>query len=944
MNADEIPVRMQKAALDMAMVILAGYDTITDEVVTSAIAGALGALEHQKGIYGDAKIDIGSLRRSIEDKVNIWTTEASSLTDQQGHVPWLQAERAEISWNFWDRYRSYIARDLPPAAVKHVDRITDVILGQLESPRRDGLWDRRGMVVGQVQSGKTANYSGLICKAADAGYRLIVILAGMHDSLRSQTQERIDEGILGWDTQFSLLQREGNRSHRTGVGAMVRNSRLIPISSFTTSAQKGDFKMSMAQQVAPHIGSDPVVLVVKKNKSILENLIEWTTREKVSAYEREIVLGQPLLVIDDEADNASVNTKDVEWETDEDGALLNETDPATINRLIRTLLNSFEQSAYVAYTATPFANIFIYSDSRPSKFGDDLFPRSFIVRIPPPSNYVGAPRVFGLPAAESPDGEELPALPVVRKVSDQDGFIENPADKNERIGPLPESLREAIRAFVLTCAARAARGQGTNHSSMLVHVTRFVDVQKQVRDAVQDELESIQRRLRHGQDDGSLREKLREAWEGDFAETTSEIGPPEGGQPMSWSELEPYVVPAALKIQALAINGTSADALIYKDHRATGLSVIAVGGDKLSRGLTLEGLSVSYYLRTSKMYDTLLQMGRWFGYRPGYLDLCRLYTTGELAQWYRDITVANEELNREFDRMDALGETPQAYGLRVRSHPDGLLVTARTKMRESTEMRLSFGGVCPQTTVFDRDAEVQSANASLVERFLAQQTTMGHYSEAKRESRGVHMWSSVKGTDVARFLEEFRVSSSAYRVNGSLMARYIKACIAQGELSTWSVALPSIRRDEDARAFAGVPLGLLKRAARTPRDDGRSFSVRAVLNPPDELLDLDDGERDAAAADAAARFAAGRLKTSDGKAPSAPDGIGARAARSPTRGLLILYAIDPIANHASPGADVGFIADLPLFGLAVSFPRTDRGVDVSYRVNNVFVQMELGGA
>jgi hypothetical protein len=164
---------------------------------------------------------------------------------------------------------------------------------------------------------------------------------------------------------------------------------------------------------------------------------------------------------------------------------------------------------------------------------------------------------------------------------------------------------------------------------------------------------------------------------------------------MSWEELEPHLLPAVSKIEVRAINGTSADALTYKDHRAVGLSVIAVGGDKLSRGLTLEGLTVSYYLRTSRMYDTLMQMGRWFGYRPGYLDLCRLYTTQELADWYSDITVANEELNREFDQMAVENASPEDYGLRVRSHPDGLLVTARTKMRDSREMRLSFAGVVP---------------------------------------------------------------------------------------------------------------------------------------------------------------------------------------------------------------------------------------------------------
>lgn len=924
------------------MTSLQDREQITDEVVTEAIEVAIAAISAMRAVYGDAVIDRERLRRSIEEKVNVWTTEQSALSSDIDHVPWLQAEKASIRWEFWERYRQYIADDLPLAAVKQVDRITDEIISKLESPRREGAWDRRGMVVGQVQSGKTANYTGLICKAADAGYRLIVILAGMHDSLRSQTQERIDEGLLGWDTQYGLLHKDGLRSHRTGVGAMVEKSRLLPVNSFTTSAAKGDFKRAVAQQVAPHIGSDPVVIVVKKHKTILENVIDWTTREKIKdpASGREVVLGQPLLVIDDEADNASVNTKEVERELDSDGALLSETDPATINRLIRTLLHSFQQSAYVGYTATPFGNIFIYNDTRPSQYGEDLFPRSFIVRIPPPSNYVGAARVFGLPAAETPDGVAVTALPVFREVDDNAAFIENTADKNERIGPLPPSLRQAVRAFVLSCAARAARGQTTRHSSMLVHVTRFVLVQEQVTSALQDEIERIQMRLRHRQDSGALLEQLRGQWEGDFLPTTRAIGPPDGGVEMSWEELEPHLMPAALKIEVRAINGSSADALTYKDHRATGLSVIAVGGDKLSRGLTLEGLSVSYYLRTSKMYDTLLQMGRWFGYRPGYLDLCRLYTTRELRDWYSDITVANEELSREFDQMAQIDATPDEYGLRVRSHPDGLLVTARTKMRDSTEMRLSFGGICAQTTVFDRKLDVQTANAELVDRFLTSQSTYSRYASDEREKRGVHVWREVPGVEVARLLEQFRVSASAHRVNGTLLSRYIHECMGSGELRRWTVALPS-RRDREGvnPEFAGVPLGRITREARTDRSEQSSFSVRAILNPPDELLDLTDDQRASALRDTRRRFDAGTLVTRDGSPPTAPDGISARSVRDPDRGLLILYAIDPIAD----ARDSELSPDLPLFGFAASFPRTREGRTISYRVNNVFWQLELGG-
>ncbi|MEJ7803871.1 MAG: Z1 domain-containing protein [Candidatus Limnocylindria bacterium] len=540
MTNDDRRERAHTDALRTAMAILQSQDPITDEIVGQAVAGATASIVAMRAVYGEINLDTERLRRQIEERVTVWTATQSALSDDRDHVPWLAAERAGIEWRFWERYRAFIADDLPPAAVRQVHNITDDILGRLESPRRDGAWDRRGMVVGQVQSGKTANYTGLICKAADAGYRLIIVLAGMHDSLRSQTQERLDEGFLGWDTQYGHTHKDGSRSHRTGVGAMVQNAKLLPVNTFTSSAPKGDFKRQIAQQVAPHIGSDPVVLVVKKHKTILENVIAWTTREKLRGPDgRELVMGQSLLVIDDEADNASVNTKEIERELDADGELTSETDPATINRLIRQLLNSFEQSAYVGYTATPFANIFIFEDEKHGRYGEDLFPRSFIVRIPPPSNYVGAPRVFGLPAAETPDGVAVRGLPVIRDVDDTDAFIENRTDKNEQIGPLPPSLREAVHAFVLTCAARAARGQGQKHCSMLVHVTRFVLVQSQVTDALREEMQRIQQRLRHGDGDrrDTVIDRLRELWDRDFEATFAKLEEADRGTPIDWDDI-----------------------------------------------------------------------------------------------------------------------------------------------------------------------------------------------------------------------------------------------------------------------------------------------------------------------------------------------------------------------------------------------------------------------
>src|SRR3954463_5172784 len=437
--------------------------------VRGAIAGARAALQ---AMGRDWTLDDEDLARELEALVNIFVGTSTSLEDDTDHVEWLSSRRHEIEWAFWNRYRRWIAdvRGLPPSAVQRLDEITDDVLRRLEDPARPGAWDRRGMVVGQVQSGKTGNYTGLICKAADAGYKLVVVLAGLHNSLRSQTQLRLDEGFLGFDTQQARTYDQTNR--RMGVGRLPGEP-LLAVNSMTNSEQNGDFSLRVARQVGIRIGSDPVLLVVKKNKSILRNLIDWVTtlhQEKHPETGRLVVPNIPLLVIDDEADNASVNTKD--RPIGEDGTPEDEFDPSVINGLIRELLHSFEKSAYVGYTATPFANIFIYEEPDREPYGEDLFPRSFIVRLPEPGNYIGPAQVFGIKADATAGLEARPGLPIAREVDDSDDWIE---PRHKRSGPpgphMPASLHEALRSFILGCAARRARGQTGEHNSMLVHVT-----------------------------------------------------------------------------------------------------------------------------------------------------------------------------------------------------------------------------------------------------------------------------------------------------------------------------------------------------------------------------------------------------------------------------------------------------------------------------------------
>jgi hypothetical protein len=922
------------------MTIMANSPHPGQEAVAEAVKGALATIHT---IDPDASVDGEALRRRLEEQITIFVPKETALEDEGDHLPWLPGQRASIDWRFWDRYRRLLTSQVLPAqAIVRLNDITDDILGRLESPDREGSWDRRGMVVGQVQSGKTANYVGLICKAADAGYRVIVVLAGLHESLRSQTQRRIDEGFLGFDSRNALAFNDSERNRRIGAGAVVGNSKLLPVFSYTSSRHKGDFQKGVASTVSGQVGSDPVVLVVKKNKTILENLIAWT---RTGAFTdpntgRKVVVDQPLLVIDDEADNASVNTKDIERELDESGELVSESDPATINRLIRTLLDTFAQSAYVGYTATPFANIFIWEDVKHSQYGEDLFPRSFIVRLPAPSNYIGPPQVFGISPAGSGDADPPTRLPIIRHLDDYEEFVPDKHRKDLVIGPTPPSLRIAIESFVLACAARRARGQIDVDNSMLIHVTRFVDVQSQVVDRVSEELDDMRIRIRMGE--GASKEtlvnRLKDLWERDFAPTTEAIDDPSAGARLGWNEIEPQLLEAVSRIQVLRINGSSADALEYSEH-PDGLSVIAVGGDKLSRGLTLNGLSVSYYLRASRMYDTLMQMGRWFGYRPGYLDLCRLFTTSELEDWYRDITAANEELLEEFDAMAAAGGTPREYGLRVKKHPAGLLITARAKMRNGQEMELDFSGSPSSTTFFTLDADEQRRNFELADGFVS-----GLLKEVgvAPGDRGDHLLGKVPGDQIVDFLEQFRTSSRARRADVRLLGRYIRTALSHDELTEWTVGvINNSSRAAEGRTLGGLPIGLVRREPEIDKgalavDD--AYGIGQLLSPSDEWLDLDEEELVRAEALTKERFDLGITRSKSGKAPKI-DAISVRHVRPPTRGLMLLYSLDPDVPRRY------FHLDLkdPWIGFFISFPVSKKSFPVKYQVNNVFWQLEFGG-
>jgi len=665
-------------------------------------------------------INAEALIAELEHATSVLTERPAVLTD--GRVkPWWLERKAEIEpMRFWRRYRRYLEQEknMRDKDLDSVDEQTDAILDRIQNPALAGAWDVRGMVVGSVQSGKTANYVGVTTKALDVGYKVVIIMAGIHNNLRAQTQERVDEGILGFDSQRRLDSDRAD--YKLGVGKLINTADLGPptsITPLTNSADNGDFTTG-AQRVNVSLAGGPVILVVKKNVTPLKHILSWlevaggqlghqSAEGRISAI--------PLLLIDDEADNASINTKDRPSVPDE------ETNITKINKLIRLILNRFEQSSYIGYTATPFANIFINPEAERDEEGKDLFPRDFIVNVRPSSRYVGPAKVFGYSRDLDAGIDEVRPLPVFREVDDHELYFPPKHKQEHRPETLPASLKRAMLCFVLSCAARRARDQRAVHNSMLIHVTRFISVQKHVKELVEEEFGRVKRAVTYDKADHPVWAALHELWVSDFVPTSHSILASEDDKRLTelgWEEVKAELSVAVGKIVVKEIHGQSKEALDYSRQKE-GVSIIAVGGNKLSRGLTLEGLSVSYFLRSTKMYDTLMQMGRWFGYRDGYLDLCRLYTTDELRDWFSHVALAEEELKREFDYMVDARLTPSDYGLRVRQHPDGMMVTALNKMAHSQSREVTFAGQLVQTAFFERSVNRQEKNIVAVERWLS---------------------------------------------------------------------------------------------------------------------------------------------------------------------------------------------------------------------------------
>ena len=711
---------------------------------------------------------------------------------ENDHTPWYMAAKAENTPKFWDRYRLYLLKEKHwnGDTINELDKTTDEIMDLLGNPDQVDGFMRRGLCIGDVQSGKTSTYIGLINKAADAHYRVIILLTGTIEKLRRQTQQRIDEGFIGLDSYAFTLEKG---RVQVGVGAIDATT-----SGWAVTSTSSDFNAATAKKVVGQLSniSAPVIFVLKKNKSVLEKLEHWLRFYNINPVTKKIDL--PMLLIDDEADNASVNTK--------------ADDVTAINKGIRKLLALFDRANYVGFTATPYANVFIDPDSEEEMLKHDLFPRDFIYALEAPDSYIGARSIFGEDAPygymlESNDDCEY-ALPIVHKKEDALQFI-------------PESLKEALAAFFIANAVRDLRGDKKTHRTMMINISRFIAVQNQITKVVDSCVRDWKREIRNYYLTGNEALQydsfsfIKKVYDKHFKQFASD---PEFAKlkHFTWEQIQEVLYPAISRIEVRTINGGNAPKnLDYERYEKApddiGLRLIAVGGLSLSRGLTLEGLCTSYFYRNSSMYDTLMQMGRWFGYRNNYQDLCKIWMPELSMAWYSYISTATDELRAEVKRMQNEDMTPTDFGLAVRSDIQGLLVTARNKMRSAKDYEtvVNFSGEVVETKYVHSTVDILRRNHEAASTFLLDLQKTYPVRQGPSELAVKHpQILGVKKETVMDFLRGFAAhtmnTATGFDIQNMLdMFQEDETCI----FDTWDILIAGgTTKDNPAVPFAGLSI------------------------------------------------------------------------------------------------------------------------------------------
>ncbi|MFF5295330.1 Z1 domain-containing protein [Paractinoplanes globisporus] len=756
------------------------------------------------------------LERHEREVIKIREMREPKVVYTAGRLTWYTGPRTGD--RYWPALKRNLAGGVRPWSQGAIDSLEDEstkVVGLLDNPRADDFRSM-GLVLGYVQSGKTANFTAVMAKAADRGYRLFIVLSGIHNGLRRQTQARLAR---------ELVQLNPGQWHEV----------TTVDSDFDRKGNAASYFASQNQQS---------LLVVKKNAKVLEKLNRWLASAK------EYLRDCPTLVIDDEADQATVGGK-------------------VINPLLGKLLKSFTKVDYVGYTATPFANLLIDPAEE-----EDFYPRDFVVSLEAPKGYQGPELLFG---RDPLDGEDLNDVPagedMIREIPDEDVELVRPINRAAAAGFMPEmtdSLRRAVLYFWLATAARRERGTGVPHSTMLVHTTLQTGIHEDFRFPLDDLRQEVIAGLQD--DDFELYDEIEKQW----ADETNRVDAADFGEaPVPFDAVLRHLPDVVSESRVVVDNYRSRDRL---DYESGSVVAIAVGGNTLSRGLTLEGLVTSYFVRASSAYDTLLQMGRWFGHRSGYADLPRIWMTDELAGWFRHLAVVEAEIRKDIDRYLTEDKNPLTFAVRIRTHPK-MLVTAPARMKAAVTAHAAYGGDLVESRYFPTDGGAEEwlqRNSDAAVRLIQAAQQHGR-AEPLPGSDQRWLWRDVSYRDVVNFVDEYQFHERTEEARSHLLRRYIEKRVDNNALVAWDVAVIGNSR-QDATTWKlpdGTSVGLNRRSRINGSEDPLA-DIKTLSGPRDATVNLrvPDGT------DVAKRSEVDKL----------------RAKQRPDHGLLLLYPIDPVST------------------------------------------------
>lgn len=881
--------------------------------------------------------EYNALKRRLESRFKIKHTLSSVIYNNYEDIPDWYTHFKPKSEYFWSLYRKHLIsfEKLPLPSVNLLGEKTLVeLMNCLSNPNLDPSVPifRRGLVIGDVQSGKTATYGGLICKAADAGYKVVILLTGTTESLRKQTQERMEEGIIGFTIRVDKKGTKQKVFNRVGVGLDSEEIRAMAYTSY-----QDDFVGSSDNLVTTlNSHKDLVMFIVKKNVTVLGKLLNWLVELNKNVVDGLIHV--PLLLIDDEADNASINTKN------------DKSSPTKTNALIRQICTAFNNSTYIGFTATPFANVFIDPDTTEQMTSADLFPEHFIYVLPTPSNYIGAKKIF------YPDGENKDMLKFIKDIEEPD-VEELKAMKPEDLlfrklyykhpkeweGELPDSLTESVYCYMIANAVRDLRGDSKKPRTMMINVSRFVKVQKYLKREVEDIVSNIHKAVSIDFNDNNDRNQdlpvyktFVSVWNKHFKHL---------GLDQDYVIKKQVLLNAIDKIQVIVVNSDKDSMkLDYKTNPS--MRIIAIGGLALSRGLTLKGLMTSYFYRNTSTFDVLMQMGRWFGYRPDYEDLCQIWTSRTSARWYEEITKSTEELKEDIKQMFDEKMTPKEFGLKVRDESDELQITAYNKMRASYKRTeyLTFWGNLVETPYSSLIPESNSKSydsvKTLVQRLIAAGYSAKTFDGAAGRNK-TKVFYDVPIDFVTFLLSNIEVSKFNAKFDTKTILEFLQDNYG-GKLAKWDISIQSGSGEDVIDYGHGI---MVQNAQRDifVSNNHICFTGRGTLGgPTDGCIGITSQQRKAAkdAMDAA------KLAAGEPAAKGTPNYTWFKYI-SERKPLLIIYSIKPSSQEREPKlqAYLDKISNDPIMGFAIGFP-ANGNVDATlkkYRVNKTFQRQVLEG-